>query len=72
MPKSKHCQQAISALLFLDTKGKPVLQRDYRGDVQVAGAGDTFIRLLADDEDNNSALSPIVFDEDTSTTYTYI
>ncbi len=72
MPKSKHCQQAISALLFLDTKGKPVLQRDYRGDIQVTGAGDTFIRLLADDEDSNSALSPIVYDEDTSTTYTYI
>ena len=73
MPKSKHSQQAISALLFLDTKGKPVLQRDYRGDIPVTSeTAETFIRLLAELDDDHSSLSPIVFDEDNSTTYTYI
>jgi AP-1 complex subunit mu len=59
--------QAISALLFLDSKGKPVLCRDYRGDVPLK-VSDQFITKLNELEDANRA-SPVVLDDNISFIY---
>ncbi len=65
-------QQAISALLFLDSKGKSVLSRDYRGDIPITTeTTDTFIRCLSELEESSQA-SPIIYDAERHTTYTYI
>lgn len=58
---------AISALLFLDTKGKPVLFRDYRGDIPLKAA-DRFMSKLNELDETGKA-SPIIQDEHTSYIY---
>ncbi len=62
---------AVSALLFLDLKGKVLLSRNYRGDVNVEKAADRFLMLLGQTEDEKrSTPSPILFHEGLS--YIYI
>jgi len=66
-PKSSGCG-AISALFFLDTKGRVLLCRDYRGDVPLSCA-DKFISRLHETE-AESELRPVLFDD--GVTYTYV
>lgn len=58
---------AISALFLLDMKGKPVIFRDYRGDIPLRAA-DRFMSKLNELEDAGRA-SPVIQDEGTSYIY---
>lgn len=61
----------LSALYFLDAKGRPILFRDYRGDIDEAqGSIDRFMLLLAEREEDNS-LSPVIDDPKSGLIYVY-
>lgn len=49
----------LSAIYFLDLKGKVLLSRDYRGDI-ATDAADKFIDILADMDNQKQAASPII------------
>lgn len=62
---------SVSAVAFLDLKGKLLLSRDYRGDVPVEKAANRFFELLGQAEDDRRApISPILYDAGLS--YIYI
>ena len=67
VPETSGCG-AISALFFLDTKGRVLICRDYRGDIPLKCA-DTFIQKL-NEADSESELRPVMYDD--GVTYTYI
>lgn len=52
---------AISALMFLDGRGKPVLVRDYRGDVPLAKVADRFMAKVNEMEEAGGA-APVLLD----------
>lgn len=52
---------AISALFLLDVKGRPLIYRDYRGDVSTRAA-EKFIQRIHELEDAGK-LSPIIQDD---------
>jgi AP-1 complex subunit mu len=43
----------ISALFILDQKGKPVLIRDFRGDIPLAGIPHQFVQYVIEGEENS-------------------
>lgn len=49
----------LTAIYFLDLKGKVLLERDYRGDIP-AEAGERFVTLLAEMEDQQRTATPIL------------
>lgn len=62
---------SVSAVVFLDLKGKLLLSRDYRGDIPVEKAANRFLELLGQTEDDRRApISPILYDAGLS--YIYI
>jgi hypothetical protein len=52
---------AVSAVFFLDVKGRVIIYRDYRGDISPRYA-DRFITKLSELEES-SRLSPVIHDE---------
>lgn len=58
---------SISAIFFLDSKGKPVLYRDYRGDVPLKAA-ERFLSKLGELEEVGRA-TPVILDEHHSYLY---
>lgn len=58
----------MSALFFLDIKGKIIIFRDYRGDVSPKCV-DRFMQRLNELEET-SRISPIIYDD--GITYTYV
>jgi len=59
---------AVSALHFLDTKGRIILSRDYRGDIPNSQA-ERFFNKLNDLEDSGH-LTPVIYDD--GTTYVWV
>lgn len=49
---------SISAIFFLDSKGKPLLSRNYRGDIPIASAIEAFPHLLFDAQQQTTAIPP--------------
>lgn len=52
---------AVSGLYFLDTKGRILLSRDYRGDISASQA-ERFVSKLNDLEESGH-LTPVIYDE---------
>lgn len=52
---------AVSALHFLDTRGRVILSRDYRGDIPQSQV-ERFYSKLNDLEDSGH-LTPVVYDD---------
>jgi AP-1 complex subunit mu len=52
---------SLSALFLLDAKGRPLIYRDYRGDVSTRAA-EKFIARLGELEDAGK-LSPVIHDD---------
>lgn len=52
---------SVSALFLLDVKGRPLIYRDYRGDVSTKAA-EKFIQKINELEDVGK-LSPIIHDD---------
>ena len=52
---------AVSALHFLDTKGRIILSRDYRGDIPSSQAERFFSKL--NDLEDGGHLTPVVYDD---------
>jgi len=62
---------SLSAIAFLDLKGKILLSRDYRGDVNVELAGEQFLSLLGQaDDERKEPVSPVIYCDGLS--YIYI
>lgn len=49
----------LSSIFFLDIKGKVILHRDYRGDIPYEAA-EKFITLLADFEEQQRTVVPVL------------
>lgn len=62
---------SLSAIAFLDLKGKILLSRDYRGDIPIESAAEKFLDLLGQaDDEKRTPSGPIIYHEGLS--YIYI
>jgi len=59
---------SASAVFIMDSKGKVIISRNYRGDMSMGVAADTFAKHLGDDD----VLTPILTDDRTGITFVFI
>lgn len=53
---------SLSAIAFLDLKGKILLSRDYRGDIPIESAAEKFLDLLGQaDDEKRTPCGPIIY-----------
>lgn len=50
----------ISAIFFLDSKGKPLLSRNYRGDIPIGSAIESFPHLLITAQQKSTSIPPCI------------
>lgn len=58
----------ISAIFFLDVKGRPIIYRDYRGDVSIKAAEKFMVKF--NEAEDAGRLCPVIHDD--GVTYIYL